>query len=309
MQAGAGDFADGAQAVDGRASPVIGGDAAATVVRRGNDGDRLARHVDPALHADGIDAGETLAKLVGGLVRDVEIDAGLARFEHGLIDGARGDVARSERTRGMEPLHEFLSVAIHEPAAFAAHRFRNQEAAVRRQQRRGMELHVLHVDAARAGAVGHGNAVAARARRICRVQKDAAEAARRENGFLGQDGEDFSCRLVEHIRSDAGQRAIDIRGFDRVVRWRQQIHRGGVRDHFHFRVGSHPLEECPLDREAGLILVVDDARDGMAGLGGQIEFVRDIPEKDRRAPEARRSGFPSPGAGLRGSAAWPLREN
>ena len=208
---------------------VVGGDSAATVVRRGNDGDRLARHVDPALHADGVDAGKTLAKLVGGLVRDVEIDAGLARFEHGLVNGARGDVARSERTGGMKLLHEFLAVAIDEAAAFAAHRLRNQEAAVRGQQRGGMELDVLQIDAARAGAIGHGDAVAARARRIRRVQKDAAEAAGRQNGFLGENGEDFSRGLVEHVRADAGQRAVNVGGLDRVVRRRQQVHRGRVR--------------------------------------------------------------------------------
>ena len=218
MQAGAGDLADGSQAVDRRASVIVRGNAAATVVRRGDDRDRFAREVNPALDADRVDAGEALAKLLGGLVRDVEIDAGLARFEHRLIDSARGDVARGKRARGMEPLHEFLPVAIDEAAAFTAHRLRNQEAAVRRQQRRGVELHVLHVDAARPGAVGHGNAVAARPRRIRRVQKDAAEPAGRQDGLLGQDGEYFSRSLVEHIGPDAGERAINIRGFDRVVR-------------------------------------------------------------------------------------------
>jgi hypothetical protein len=55
---------------------------------------------------------------------------------------------------------------IDQAAAFAAHRFGNEEAAVRRQQRRGMELDVLQVDAARPGAIGHGDPVATRARRI-----------------------------------------------------------------------------------------------------------------------------------------------
>ena len=135
-----------------------------------------------------------------------------------------------------------------------------------------MELDVLHVDAARAGAIGHGDAVAARARRIRRVQKNAAEPARRQNGFLGQDGENFPRGLVEDIGSDAGQRAIDVGGLDRMVRSRQQVHGGRVRDHFYFRVSLHPLKESPLDRESRAVLEVNDSRNGMAGLGRQIEF-------------------------------------
>jgi len=48
----------------------------------------------------------------------------------------------------MEPLHEFLAMAIYQAAAFSTHRLRNQEAAVRRKQRGRVELYVLQVDAA-----------------------------------------------------------------------------------------------------------------------------------------------------------------
>ena len=137
-----------------------------------------------------------------------------------------------------------------------------------------MELDVLQVDAARAGAIGHGDAVAARARRIRRVQKNAAEAARRQNSFLGENGENFPGGLVEHVRANAGQRAVNVGGLDRMVRRRQQVHRGGVCEHFHFRVSLDPLKKCPLNRKSGLVLEVNDARDGMAGLGSQIEFSR-----------------------------------
>jgi len=80
-----------------------------------------------------------------------------------------------------------------------------------------MKLHVLHVDQASASAVGHGNAVAARTGRIRRMQEDAAQSACREYGFLGQNREDGSRRLIEDIRSDAGKWKIDIRGFARVM--------------------------------------------------------------------------------------------
>ncbi len=60
------------------------------------------------------------------------------------------------------------------------------------------------------------------------MKEDAAKAAAGENSLLGQDGKNFSGRLVEDISPDAGERPIDVRGFNRVVRCRQEIHRGGV---------------------------------------------------------------------------------
>ncbi len=182
---------DRPQTLDSGSAAIVRGDAAAAVVRGGDHRDGFAREVDAALHADGVDAGKTFAKLVGRLVRNVEIDARLARLEHRLVDGARGNVARRQRAGGMEPLHEFLPVTIHQTAALAAYRLGNQEAAVGRQQRRRMKLDVLHVDAARPGAVSHGDAVAARPGGICRVQEDAAEPARGKNGFLGQEEKIF----------------------------------------------------------------------------------------------------------------------
>src|ERR1700704_369015 len=56
------------------------------------------------------------------------------------------------------------------------------------------------------------------------------------------------------------------------MRRRQQIHGGSVRDHFYVRVGTNPLEECPLNRKSGLIFVMDNTLQGMACLGSQVEF-------------------------------------
>ena len=94
VQAGARDFPDSTKAIHARASPRIGGDSAATVVGRGDDGDRFARQVDPSFHTNRIDARKTFAKLIGGFLRDVQIDARLTRFEHGLVNRSRRHVAR-----------------------------------------------------------------------------------------------------------------------------------------------------------------------------------------------------------------------
>src|SRR3981189_2079870 len=56
------------------------------------------------------------------------------------------------------------------------------------------------------------------------------------------------------------------------MRRRQQIHGGSVRDHFYIRVGTNPLEECPLDRKSGLIFVMDNTLQRMACLRSQVEF-------------------------------------
>ncbi len=218
VQPGAGHFARRAQPVHRGSAAIVGGNAAAAIVRRGNHRDGLAREVDAALDAHRVDSGKTLAKLVGGLVSDVQVNARLARFQHGLVNGARGDVARRQRPVGMELVHEFLPVTIHQPTSLSAHRFGNQEAAIRRQQRGRVELDVLHVDAAGAGPVGHRNAIAARPGGIRRVQEDAAQTAGGKNGFLGQQREDLLCRPVEHVCPDAGQQAIDVGGLERVVR-------------------------------------------------------------------------------------------
>ena len=114
---------DGSQAIDRGAPVIIRGDAAATVMRRRDHRNRFAREVNPALDANGIDARKALAELLGGLVRNVKVNAGLARFKHRLVNGPRGNVTRRERAGGMEPLHEFLPVAIHDAATLPANRF------------------------------------------------------------------------------------------------------------------------------------------------------------------------------------------
>jgi len=172
----------------------------------------------------------------------------------------------------MEPLHKFFPVTIHQTASLAAHRLGNQEAAVGRQQRGRVELDVLHVHAASASAIGHGDAIAARPRRISRMQEDAAQTARGQNGFLGLEREDFSRRLIEHVGPEAGQRAIDVGGLQGVVRDGQQVHRSRFGNHLHLRVRAHPLQKSALNRGAGLILVVNDARQGMSRLAGQVKL-------------------------------------
>src|SRR5258705_3408900 len=123
MQSRAGNFAHSSPAFNRSSAVIVSGNSAATVMRRRHNRNRIARKVNPALHAHRINTGKTFAKLLGGFVCNVEVNARLAGFEHRLINGARGNVTRSERSGGMETLHEFFSAAIYEAPAFSAHRF------------------------------------------------------------------------------------------------------------------------------------------------------------------------------------------
>src|SRR5882762_2529578 len=112
----------------------------------------------------------------------------------------------------MEPLHEFLAMAIYQAAAFSTYRLRNQEAAVRRKQRGWVELYVLQVDTAGPGAIGHGDTVAARARRVRRMKEDAPKPAAREDCLLGQDRKNLSPRWGEKHSPRRGSAAKRRRG-------------------------------------------------------------------------------------------------
>ena len=70
VQAGAGDFADGVEAGQAGGAVFIGLDAAALVVRGGDDGDGLACDVEAEAQAGLVDIREALADEFGGLVRD-----------------------------------------------------------------------------------------------------------------------------------------------------------------------------------------------------------------------------------------------
>ena len=100
VHARAGRLAHGVEAPDRRPALEVREDAAAEVVRRGHDGDRLGRDVDAELLAGRRDRREALPMPCPSwapvVVGEVEVDARLAARRHLLDDGARHDVARGE---------------------------------------------------------------------------------------------------------------------------------------------------------------------------------------------------------------------
>jgi len=46
------------------------------------------------------------------------------------------------------------------------------------------------------------------------MEVNVAQTARRKDCFLGEDGEDFAARLIEHVGAHACGRAVDIKRLD-----------------------------------------------------------------------------------------------
>jgi len=72
-----------------------------------------------------------------------------------------------------------------------------------------VELHVLGIDDARAGSVGHRQAIAGSTLGIGGVQENLAEATGSKDRDLGQNGLHLSRRLVVGISAHARERLID----------------------------------------------------------------------------------------------------
>ena len=184
----------------------VGDDAAAGVVRRRHHRDRLARDVDAEFQAACVDVGEMLLEEGGRLVRDVEIDAVQAAFFHFEVDGARHDVARRQFGARVVLGHEAGAVGQQQDAAFAAHRFGDQEGfGVRVVQAGRVELDEFHVGHPAAGAPGHRDAVAGGGVGVGGVEIDLAGAAGGQHGMPGGKGFDLAAGLVEHIGAVAAR--------------------------------------------------------------------------------------------------------
>ena len=227
---------------------------------------------NPGLAALGRNRGEPLEDPVRRPVADVEVRARRARLVHHLVDAARDDVARRQRAVRVVVEHELAPAGVHQPRALAAQRLRQQEPLAAVIERRRVELHELHVEAARARPVRHRHAVAAGPARVRRVQVDAAQAAGREDGLLRQQRLHLPGRLIEDVCADAGRRRVDVERVARVVGEGEQIHRGLSGEDRRARLAAHGREHGLLDGAPGAVGVMDDAREGVRGLGREVKL-------------------------------------
>ncbi len=189
----------------------IGGDAAHIVMRRRQDGDRRAGHVDAGENARRFgDAGKALGEHDGIEMAQMQmhvilVGSGAAAFADLDGDGAGDHVARGE-VLGVRriALHEALAFGVGEEAAFAARALGDEHARAIDAGR--VELHELHVLERQAGAQHHGVAVAGADMGGGAGEIGAAIAAGGEDHLMGAEAVQ---RAVLHgERDDAAAAAL-----------------------------------------------------------------------------------------------------
>lgn len=273
VQAGAPGFADGVEVADIGAAVEIGVHAAASKMRGGHDGDRLARTIYAVAKAAFVDVGETLADELGLQRGEIEEHARLAAGGQLLLDRAGDDITGRERTAGMHAVHETLALGVDEHAALAAQGLGDEEArGVFLGEDRRVKLDVFEVDEARAHAIRHRDAVAHAAGLVGRVQENLPEAAGGEDGFLGDDGYGLAGGRVEHVGPETGERLVFVGGVGGVVGKREEVDGDpalAARDAWR---GVHALRDAVEDGVAGGVLGEDDALLAVAALAGEFEF-------------------------------------
>ncbi len=202
------------QVFEGRFPPGIGLYAAATVMRRGDDGDRYLLYVDVEGEAPLVDHGKTFLDIDLRVGSDVEIDVIIAAPDHFLVHGPGNFIPGGEVSQFGIPRHEGNTVLCFQPRALAAKGLGDEKAVgVLVEERGGVKLNVFHVDKSRACAVGHGEAVSRRYRGVGGVQIDPPQAARGEHRVGGKKALHVARLIVEDIGADAlgfpvkGQRA------------------------------------------------------------------------------------------------------
>jgi hypothetical protein len=106
-------------------------------------------------------------------VGDVQKHAVLAGAFEFRVDGTGHHVPAGQVFLGVVAFHERVAVGIHEAAAFAAHRLRDEKILGGRViEAGGVELDELQVGHGGAGPVSHGDAVAGGDVRVAGVQVD-----------------------------------------------------------------------------------------------------------------------------------------
>ena len=187
-------------------------------------------------------------------------------------DRASDDVAGREVAERVLVRHERTASLVAQHRAFAAQRLGEQRPRHRRVvQRRGVELHELHVGDGNAGPKRHRDAISGRERRVRRDREALAGATGRDDRVLGAHLV-LDTRGVEHSHADRST-VLD-----------EQIASKPTLTHFGRRL-AHRSHQRALDLRAGGVTPgVDDAGDRVAALSRQRE---DIVVTGRTRPPSR----------------------
>ena len=208
---------------------------------------------------------------MGGLVRDIQVNAIEAAFFHFEVDRSGDDVARREFRPLIVPEHETRAIGELQQPALAAYCFADEERfGVRMVEARRVKLDELHVGDAAAGAPAHGDAIAGRRVRIGGIEIHLSGAAGGEHGAVRGNGPDLARRLVQHVGPVAAAGAT--MGRPRAA----QFHAGDEIDgdmmfeHRDIRMGACLFAQRGLHRLPGRIGRVDDPPHAVAPFAGQM---------------------------------------
>ena len=274
MQAGAGAFAHGIEALDARLAIEVHLDAAAHVVRTRCHGDVVLRDVDADAEALGVDVGEVVLRLLGVLVGHVEADVVEGVNLHLVVDGAGHDVARSQREAFVILLHELLAVGQAQDAAIAAHGLGDEVGRMglgRVVEHGGVELHELHVLHLALGAIDHGDAVARGDVGVGGGLVDGSRAARGHERHLREVGVNLARLGVEHVGAIAFDVGCAAGHTDAQMVLRDNLHRKVIFQHLDVGVVAHRLHQSALNLRPRVVGMVQDAELRVASLPVQVE--------------------------------------
>ena len=218
-----------------------------------------------------MEPGEAFADPVGALVGDVENAYGSS------FSSMRWWIARATTSRGASSAAGWTSCRNGLPEASVIFAPSPRRASVRSRrpfgcsERRRVELDVLEVQEPRAGAPRHREAVAARAGGIRRVEIDLAEAAGREDRLAGDVRRHGAGLPLQDVRADDDRRVVAVGRIDGVVRQRQEVDGRRLEAPADVLLAPAGVDERPLDRRAGFVLDVEDARHRVRALERPVE--------------------------------------
>ena len=208
VEAGAGDFADGKESVDGGFAVKVGDNASALVVGGGDDGDRVLGGVVAESEEGVVDEGEAFLEETFRFAGGVEEDAGRAgAFDLG-VDGTGHDIAGGEGAAFVELGDEVFAFFVEEDGAFAADCFGDEEGACFGAggagvvEAGGVKLHELHVGNAGSNPPSHGDAVTGGGVGVGGVEVGFAAATTGEDDAVGAEDFDFAGGTDEDVGAE-----------------------------------------------------------------------------------------------------------
>ena len=247
----------------------VGLHSSTLVVGGWNDWNRLSCDVQAGAETCLVNRRKAGFDEIGGLVRDVQINAlGTAAF-HLRIDGAGYDIARGEFLLGIVVFHEAAAAFVDQDGTFAAHRFGDEKGLDGGMvEASRVELDELHVRNHSTGPPRHGDTIPRSDIGIRRVEIHLPATASGQHGDIAAEGLHLTRGFIQDINANAAvlHRVAEFAGG-------YEIHRHVVFHDLDARMRGDLGNKCALDFAAGCVLEMEDASLGVAALATEVQFM------------------------------------